>query len=246
MKILRRLHTAYGFGVFAILFLILFPFLLIPIISPRQFQWIGIVNRWWAKLLFVFCFLPYRVECRSRLDPNTLYIFCPNHFSYLDIPTMGLTPVNTIFVGKSEMEKIPLFGFMYRRLHITVNRASLKSKFNTLKNSFDALDAGKSLVIFPEGGITTRHPPHMGRFKEGAFRIAIEKQIPVVPVTITNNWIILPAGEFLLRQGNVKVIFHEPIETHGLTLDSTDQLKQRVFKVIHDELKQYANRQGAA
>jgi len=106
MKILRRLHTAYGFGVFAILFLVLFPFLLIPIIFPRQFQWIGIVNRWWAKLLFIFCFLPYRVECRTKLDPNKQYIFCPNHFSYLDIPTMGLTPVNTIFVGKSEMEKI--------------------------------------------------------------------------------------------------------------------------------------------
>src|SRR5258706_8069150 len=174
MKLLRRLHTAYGFGVFAILFFVLFPFLLIPIVFPKQFQWIGVANRWWAKLLFIFCFLPYRVECRSRLDPCKQYIFCPNHFSYLDIPTMGLTPVNTIFVGKSEMEKIPLFGFMYRKLHITVDRASLKSKFNTVKHSIEALDAGKSLVIFPEGGITTHHPPHMGRFKEGAFRIAIE------------------------------------------------------------------------
>jgi 1-acyl-sn-glycerol-3-phosphate acyltransferase len=242
MKILRRLHTAYGFAVFGILFLILFPLLLIPIIFPRQFQWIGMVNRWWAKLLFIFCFLPYRVECRARLDPNKQYIFCPNHFSYLDIPTLGLTPVNTIFVGKSEMEKIPLFGFMYRKLHITVNRASLKSKFNTLKNSIEALDAGKSLVIFPEGGITTRHPPNISRFKDGAFRVAIEKQIPVVPVTITNNWIILPDSRHpLLHRGTIKIIFHEPMDTRGMVLEDTHRLKDAVHKVIDTELKKYAN-----
>jgi 1-acyl-sn-glycerol-3-phosphate acyltransferase len=242
MKILRRLHTAYGFGVFAILFFVLFPFLLVPIIFPRQFQLIGIVNRWWAKLLFIFCFLPFRIESRARLDPKRQYIFCPNHFSYLDIPTVGLNPINTIFVGKSEMEKIPLFGFMYRKLHITVNRASLKSKFNTVKNSVDALDAGKSLVIFPEGGITTHHPPSISRFKDGAFRVAIEKQIPVVPVTITNNWIILPDSRpLLLHQGTIRIIFHEPMETRGMVLEDTRRLKEAVHHVIDTELKKYAN-----
>ena len=242
MKLLRRLHTAYGFGVFAILFFILFPFLLVPIIFPRQFQLIGIVNRWWAKLLFIFCFLPYRIECRARLDPNKQYIFCPNHFSYLDIPTMGLTPINTIFVGKSEMEKIPFFGFMYRKLHITVNRASLKSKFNTVKNSIEALEAGKSLVIFPEGGIATQHPPNISRFKDGAFRVAIEKQIPVVPVTITNNWIILPdTRPILLHRGTIKIIFHEPLDTRGMVLEDTRGLKETVHHIIDTELKKYAN-----
>jgi len=159
---------------------------------------------------------------------------------------MGLNPVNTVFVGKNDMERVQLFGFMYKKLHITVDRARLKSKYDSIVKSRQAIDEGKSLVLYPEGGMFTEHPPEMVRFKDGAFRLAIEKQIPIVPVTIPNNWIILPAGEFLLRQGNIKVIFHEPIETRGLTLDATDQLKQQVFKVIHDELKQYANRQGAA
>jgi 1-acyl-sn-glycerol-3-phosphate acyltransferase len=242
MQLLRKFHTAYGFGVFAILFFVLFPFLLIPMIFPRQFQWIGIVDRWWAKLLFTFVFLPYRVECRTPLDPGQQYIFCPNHFSYLDIPTMGLTPVNTIFVGKSEMEKIPLFGYMYGKLHITVNRSSLKSRFNTVKNSIEALDAGKSLVIFPEGGITTQQPPNMNRFKDGAFRVAIEKQIPVVPVTIPNNWIILPdSGKRVLHRGTIRIIFHEPIDTRGMVLEDTRQLKDRVYTIIDTELKKYAN-----
>src|SRR5258705_3974439 len=238
MKLLRRLHTAYGFGVFAILFFALFPFLLIPIVFPKQFQWIGVANRWWAKLLFIFCFLPYRVECRSRLDPCKQYIFCPNHFSYLDIPTLGLNPINAIFVGKSEMEKIPLFGYMYRKLHITVDRASLKSKFNTVKNSIDALDTGKSLVIFPEGGITTQNPPNISRFQDWAFRVAIEKQIPVVPVTITNNWIILPDSRpLLLHRGTIRIIFHEPIDTRGMALEDPRRLKEAVHHVIDTELK---------
>ncbi len=240
MNLLRKLHTAYGFAVFGIFFFIFFPVLAIPILFPKQFQLIGVINRWWAKCLFTFVYLPWRVEIRGKLDRKKQYIFCPNHFSYLDIPTMGLTPVNAIFVGKSEMEKIPLFGYMYGKLHITVNRKSLKSKFNTLKRTEDALEKGKSLVIFPEGGIITQQPPHIGRFKDGAFRAAIEKQIPVVPVTIPYNWIILPDSKRpLLHQGTIKLVFHEAIETKGMTLEDLDGLNEAVHKIIAAELKKY-------
>jgi 1-acyl-sn-glycerol-3-phosphate acyltransferase len=240
MNLLRKIHTAYGFAVFGIVFLFFIPFLAIPMLLPRQFKLIGIINRAWAKLLFIFVYLPWRVEGRNRLDKRKQYIFCPNHFSYLDIPTLGLNPVNAIFVGKSEMEKIPLFGYMYGKLHITVNRKSLKSKFNTLKRTLEALDEGKSLVIFPEGGIITHQPPHIGRFKDGAFRAAIEKQIPVVPVTIPYNWIILPDSKSpLLHQGTIKIIFHEPIQTTGMTLDDLDQLNEKVHAIIDHELQRY-------
>lgn len=238
MKFVRLVHTIYGFAIFTALFLIFFPLLLYPILFPKQFRWVGIINRWWAKSMFVFTFLPYEVECKTKLDRTKQYIFCPNHFSYLDIPTMGLNPVNTIFVGKNDMEKIPLFGFMYRKLHITVNRASLKSRFNTILASMKAIDEGKSLVIYPEGGMVTKEPPKMCAYKDGAFRTAIEKQIAIVPVTIPFNWIILPDEEKMrLHRGTVKVIFHEPIETMGLTLNDLPDLKHRVFSIIDSELK---------
>ncbi len=240
MNLLRRLYTAYGFAVFGILFLIFFPLFAIPMVFPKQFHLIGIVNRWVSKSLFVFVYLPWRIENRGKLDRRKQYIFCANHFSYLDIPTMCLNPVNTIFVGKREMEKIPLFGYMYGKLHITVNRKSLKSKFNTLKRTLVALEEGKSLMIFPEGGIITRKPPQVERFKDGAFRVAIEKQIPVVPVTIPYNWIILPNSKpLLLHQGTIKLIFHEAIETKGMTLKDLDRLNEAVHKVIDAELKKY-------
>jgi 1-acyl-sn-glycerol-3-phosphate acyltransferase len=249
MKWLRTIHTVYGVLIFAMLFLVMLPFLLIPVIFPSQHHLVGIINRWWARLLFLFVFVPVRVEYRSRLDPQKVYIFCPNHFSYIDIPAMGLNAHNAIFVGKSEVNRVPLFGFMYRKLHITVDRSSLKSRFHTLKHSLQAIDEGKSLVIFPEGGIVTERDPVMGKFKDGAFRAAIEKQIPIVPVTIPYNWIILPADQFLLHWHPLKVIFHEPIDTAGLTVNDIDALKEKVYRVINETLRQhlelYADRSHA-
>ena len=241
MKVLRIIHTGYGLVVFTTLFLILLPFLFIPILFPQKFQLIGIINRWWARLMFTFIFIPYHVEYRKRLDPKKQYIFCPNHFSYLDIPTVGLCAHNTIFVGKSEMSRVPLFGYMYRKLHITVDRTKLKSKYASLAKSMQAIDEGKSLIIYPEGGIMTEKEPVLARFKDGPFRVAIEKQIPIVPVTIPFNWIILPPNEFLLRWHPLKVVFHEPLDTSKLTLNDLDALKERVYQVIDGELKKNLN-----
>ncbi len=244
MKVLRVLHTGYGLLVFTILFLVFFPFLLIPIFSPKMFSLTGILNRWWAKLLFFFVGIPCHQEYRSPHAPGKQFVFCPNHFSYLDIPTLALNRHNTIFVGKSEMENIPLFGFMYRKLHITVNRSSLRSRSNTLIRSLRAIDEGKSLVIFPEGGIITEREPKMARFKDGAFRVAIEKQIPIVPVTIPYNWIILPPNEFVLRWHRLQIIFHEPISTEGLSLNDVDELKKKVYSVIDSELKLHLDQEN--
>lgn len=248
MKFLRSLYTLYGLVLFTLLFLIFFLPLLIPIFFKKQYKLTGVFNRWWAKLHFMLIGLPFTVDYRQKLDPDKQYIFCPNHFSYLDIITMGLNSHNTIFVGKS-MENIPLFGFMYRNLHITVDRTKLKSRYSTMLKTLEALDEGKSLVIFPEGGIVTEKDPVMARFKDGAFRAAIEKQIPIVPVTIPYNWIILPPDQFLLRWRPLKVIFHEPVDPSGYTLAEIDQLKSRVRDIIDSELQQhlaYENRPRTA
>lgn len=237
MKVFRWLYTGYSIIVFVILFFVFFLLLLIPICFPKQFKLVGILNRWWAYVFFFMIALPWKREVRGKLDPKKQYIFCPNHFSYADIPIMGLNPHNAIFVGKNDMEHIPLFGFMYKKLHITVDRGNLNSRVNTFKRSLKAIDEGKSLVIYPEGGIVTTADPVMGKFKDGAFRIAIEKQIAIVPVTIPYNWIILPPEEFLIRWKPVKLIFHEPIETKGMTAADVNALKEKVFSIIDQELK---------
>jgi 1-acyl-sn-glycerol-3-phosphate acyltransferase len=230
----RKVYLYYCLGIFSIFFFLFFPLFLIPIIFKSQFKWVGIFIRWWAKAVFTFCFLPFSIESRAQLDSNAQYIFCPNHFSYIDIPAMGLNPHNAIFVGKHDMEKIPLFGFMYRNLHITVDRNKLMSRYTTYKKSVQAIDEGKSLVIFPEGGITTTEFPRMARFKDGAFKLSVDKQIPIVPVTIATNWILLPGELGDLNWHPIRVVFHEPI--HPIGKDDIS-LKKEVFDVIDAELK---------
>lgn len=242
MKFFNRLYTTYGVIVFFLLFVFFFFLLLIPIIFPKKFKLVGLFNRWWAKGLLFFIGMPYRVEYKTTLNPKKQYIFCPNHCSYMDIATIALNKHNTVFVGKNDLKSIPVFGFMYNKLHITVDRAKLKSRYITLVKSLKALDDGKSLVIFPEGGIVTKHPPAMGEFKDGAFRAAIEKQIPVVPVTIPYNWIILPGNRFLLHWKPMKMIIHEPIDPSAYTLKELDICKARVKAVIENELKNHLDK----
>lgn len=245
MNILKRIYTVYGVIVFFLLFLIFFLLLLIPIAFKKQYKLVGVFNRWWARMLFTFIGLPFTVKYKSELDLRKQYIFSPNHFSYLDIAAMGLNKHNTIFVGKNDMENIPAFGYMYKNLHITVDRTKLKSRYSTMLRTLEALDEGKSLVIFPEGGIVTVKDPVMGRFKDGAFRASIQKQIPIVPVTIPFNWIILPPDKFRLTWRPLKVIFHEPIDPSGYRIEQIDELKDRVRNIIETELElhlKYENR----
>ncbi len=234
-------YAFYAFLIFCILFVLFLPVFLIPIYIPSKHHWVGGINRIWAYTFFTLIFIPIRVEMRFQAVKGRNYIFCPNHFSYLDIPAMGLNPVNAIFVGKNDMEKIPLFGFMYKKLHITVNRESVKSRYETMIKAGEAIDEGKSLTIFPEGGIVTKTLPVMARFKDGAFRIAIEKQIEIVPVTIPYNWIILPDSTFLPKIHRMKVIFHEPISTQGMTLQETGSLREKTYRIIDEELKKHSD-----
>lgn len=240
MRILRILYTVYCFILFVIIFILIYPLFLVPIIFPSRFKMVGIANRIWAWLYFPLIIMPWKIEMRQQLDPKKNYIFCPNHFSYLDIAAMALNPHDTIFVGKSAMEKIPLFGFMYRHLHITVDREKLASRYSTYTRSLAALEQGKSLVIFPEGGMVTHRPPHMGRFKDGAFRAALEKQIEIVPVTLPYNWIILPDTKYMvLHWKPLKLIFHEPVDPAAFT--EVETLKETVYNTIDAELKKHFN-----
>lgn len=196
------------------------------------------LHRIWAWLFFNLSFIPIRKVYSDKIDFSRQYIFCANHFSYLDIPAIGINKVRPIFVGKHSLGKIPLFGYMYRNIHITLNKHNLKSRYNALEKGAKELDAGHNLVIFPEGGIASRQPPQLARFKDGAFRLAIEKQVAIVPVTIPYNWILLPDdGKLLLHRHKNMVIFHDPIETKGLTIKDVDQLKNQVYTVIDQELK---------
>ena len=240
MHILNRIYSLYALILFAILFLLLLPFFLILMMSSDRHPWLYKLNRLWAKLFFTLIFMPVKVVLEAPLSSGQQYIFCANHFSYLDIPILGYIPIPAVFIGKSSLAKVPVFGFMFRKIHIPVDRSNLRSKYQVLELSQDVLSRGLSLIIFPEGGILSSQPPQMNKFKDGAFRTAIEQQKPIVPITIPYNWIILrDDGKFILRWNRAVVKFHKPIETVGMNLDELDKLKAKVFAIIDSELADY-------
>jgi 1-acyl-sn-glycerol-3-phosphate acyltransferase len=173
---------------------------------------------------------------RTPLDPRARYVFCANHTSFLDIPLIGLSQNLFVFLGKSSLSKVPLFGYVFKKIHITVDRSSLKSKYESLQRASSAIDQGISLAMFPEGG-TEKKPPRLEPFKDGAFRVAIEKQIPIVPVTIPYNWIILPSDHGLMVNRRTSVIiYHKPLPTDGFSLQDLESLKGQVTRIIQSEL----------
>lgn len=143
---------------------------------------------------------------------------------------------NFCFMGKSSLAKVPLIGYMYRKLNILVDRKNPRSRAEAYAQALSELDHGNSIVMFPEGTIPD-NAPRLGAYKEGAFKLAIEKQIAIVPVTIPYNWLILPDdGKWLGKPNIAMAIFHEPIETKGMTFENIPALIEQTRNTITQEL----------
>lgn len=237
MAVFRRIYSTYGLLVFALTFLILLPFFCVTIKIPGLKKYGRKLNRLWSAIFFTLIFIRVKFVNAHYIKKNQQYIIVSNHFSYLDIPVLGFINKDIVFVGKSSLGQIPLFGYMFRNLHIAVDRKSLKSRAESIMRTKDLLDHGSSVVMFPEGGITSAAPPLMGRFKDNAFKIAIEKQIPIIPVTLSYNHLILPDdGKLLLKYKTAKAVIHPPISVSGKGKESVAGLKESCFNIIQKQL----------
>jgi 1-acyl-sn-glycerol-3-phosphate acyltransferase len=243
-SVLLVLYTIYAACWFVLLFLLLFPFFYLFLQREEWKPRAHYLNRLWGKLFFPLIGMPIDVRYEVEPDPKRAYVFCSNHFSYLDIAAMGLILKNYYaFVGKSDLKRAPLFGYMFAKLHIQVDRNDPASRSKSLQRSIKALQSGRSVVIFPEGGIKSECPPKMHRpFKDGAFRMAIGQQVPVVPISLLNNHRLLPdKTKMRLHPGRIRAIVHAPIETTGLTLADLETLKEQTYAVIDQALHAYEN-----
>lgn len=230
-----RLYSIYAAVVFTVSFLLIFPFILICIWIPGLKKYGRKINRHWARAYFTCIFLPVKIERNAKVEKGKSYIYLANHFSYLDIAMMGFIPGDVLFVGKASIRKAPLFGYYFNNLHIAVDRDRLKSRAETMKRTDEALGSGSSIILFPEGGIFTKNPPDMIAFKNGAFRMSKEKQIPIIPVTLSYNHLILPDdGKLLLHWRSPKMVLHEPLFPENF--ETENALKEKCFEVIQSQL----------
>ncbi len=195
--------------------------------------------RAWGGFLNIATLTPLHVRWEARLPPPP-YIVCMNHGSYLDIiHTFNVIPDYFLFLGKQELLKWPLFNIFFKGMHITVDRSSRTGSARALIKAGHALDQGVSVCIFPEGTIP-KSAPSMKGFKDGAFRLAIEKQVPIVPLTFVDNWRLFGDPEKLTSRGHpgfARTVVHPAIGTAGMVPADVNTLRRLVFDAIEAPLR---------
>lgn len=194
--------------------------------------------RLWAFIAFYGSGFRLEFEKNEELDKNQTYIFISNHTSIVDIVLMALIHKNHpfYFVGKEELVKTPIFRTIYKRICITVDRSNIKSRVQVYSNVKHRLSLGKSIVLFPEGGIPDDRDLVLQRFKDGAFSIGISTQTPIVLYAIKGFKEMFPETWTEGYPGKVKVKLIDIIPTENLSLANKNELRKRAFDEVHREL----------
>jgi len=240
MKLLKlifwTLYRVWFYILVALPILLLFPFLLISISREQWYPFFFKLARFWAKFILIGMGFRYSLTAQSKPAKAQSYMFIANHTSMADIMLMLAIVKNPfVFVGKKELAKIPLFGFFYRKTCILVDRSDAKSRQAVFLQAQRRLRQGLSICIFPEGGVPDE-AVILDAFKDGAFRLAINHQIPVVPITFMDNKKRFSYTFFSGSPGPMRATIHEFIQTEGLGITETKYLREASRKVILNQL----------
>jgi len=227
----------------AIPILIMFPFLVASILTDSGYPYFFKMARVWAKFILFGMGFYYKVDRKQYLQPNKSYVIVANHTSMADIMLMLAAIKNPfVFVGKKELSKIPLFGFFYKRTCILVDRNSSRSKRGVFDMAQERINRGLSICIFPEGGVPDDESVVLDGFKDGAFRLAIEHQIPIVPVTFADNKERFSYTIFSGSPGIMRVKIHLFVETIDLKMADKNSIREQVWEIIHTQLLKFGKK----
>jgi 1-acyl-sn-glycerol-3-phosphate acyltransferase len=234
----RWVYKLYFAFVFVTSLMVLYIPFRVLLHKPKRYQRAFRLKRAWANYLQWASLVPMQVTRQAPM-PKPPYVVCCNHSSYLDIIQMyNVIPRYFLFMGKYELLKWPLFNIFFKDMNIAVNRGSHIEAVKAFRRAAEAIDRGTSIALFPEGTIPP-FTPRMKPFKDGAFRLAIEKQVPIVPVTFLDHWRLFGEPEELLsraRPGIARAVVHAPIDTKGLTEADLVALRRQVYEVIEGPL----------
>ena len=242
-KVLLRILSIFFYILFLGFFILIFPFHFLFLLGKSRLLHNAshFLNKMWGWIIMYPAGVWLNNINRKVVKRGQVYIFAPNHTSYLDIPICNVSiPITFRFMGKAELNSLPLFGYMFKRLHIPVDRGSRSDSYRSFKEAKAKLEEGTSVLIYPEGTIPDKTKVDLLRFKEGAFRLAIETGIPLVPMTVIGGQKALPDdGKYIIHPTRVKVIYHDPIITKGMDVSEAPALKKRVYELMHKTLEEH-------
>ncbi len=198
--------------------------------------WGYVPPKYWSKIICRIALCSIKVKGLEKLDKNASYVFTPNHQSAFDIFLIyGYLNYNIKWVQKHTLRKIPFVGKASEIAgHVFVNQSSLKSMLETIRKAEEELQDGVSMVIFPEGSRT--YDGKMTKFKKGAFIIAKEMKLPIVPVTLNGPFNVMKIHTYLINPGKMELIIHDPIPTEGIVDEEIPALVDKTRNIIHQSL----------
>jgi 1-acyl-sn-glycerol-3-phosphate acyltransferase len=236
----KKLHARfyrYSVGFFIALF---YPFLYYYSRKPSRYAAMNKLRRICSWCSSSIAGIFYRIKYEQPIDWSRTYVVCPNHSSSLDVTAVNMALKNNYhYIGKDAFLKNWALKIFFKTIDIPVNRDSKISSFKAFKKAAENLQDGRTIVIFPEGKIPDDYPPQLNEFKNGPFRLAIELKLPIMPITLLDNWqLIWDTGlETGGKPGISHVYVHAPIETAHLSIDDADMLKDQVFNIIDQKFK---------
>ncbi len=243
---LKQLHRIYFIFIIFLFFVLFFPPYYLLSRHPGGYLWLNRFRKLHSLLCGWCTGIFFRFTAEVPLLPGQTYIYCSNHTSNIDIMILCVLASGRFhFMGKEELLKAPILGLFFKTIDIPVNRDSKMSAFRAFKRAGENLEKGMSLVIFPEGKIDDVHyPPVLQEFKNGPFRLAIEKNIPIVAISITDAWKKMwdDGAKYGSRPGICDIYIHKPISTKDLASEDADELKDKVFDLIKSKLVTHEDR----
>ena len=242
LRPVQWLYCIYALVLFISIMLLLFPFILIASLFGRITggNMIYRLCMLWGDVWFFLIFIYHRNYYEQPLDKNKQYIFVGNHISYLDAPIIVKTvrqPVRAL--GKTEIGKVPVFGFIYKYAVVRVDRSNADNRAKSVRNMKSVLKKNISIIVFPEGTFNMTGDP-LKDFYDGAFRLAIETQTSIKPFLLLNTYDRMNYKSiFSLTPGKNRAIFLEEVPVNGLIHQDLSLLKQKVYDLMDKKLREY-------
>ena len=200
------------------------------------------ITRLWTWMILMIGGVGLKVTGLSHIDPKRQYIFMVNHQSHIDIPVLIQSLLFQLrWIAKRELLG-SFFGWaMWAAKHITVDRSDRMDALGSLKKAKERMKGGISLVIFPEG--TRSSDGNLLPFKRGGLLLAVRTQTPIVPVTISGSWAILPKGDWRIRGGQIEVTVGAPVSVKNHRPGTLRELSVHVQELIENNLQTAAQSQ---
>lgn len=198
--------------------------------------------RLWCFGMFYGMGFRYKLikETQKKIEKNRTYVFIANHTSIIDIllPNILMAEHPLCYVGKKEIEKIPIFGTIYKRICVMVDRSSPRSRAEVYKKCAERMSEGKSIVIFPEGGVPDDTSILLDRFKDGAFTLSAKHNAPILVFTFAGLKEMFPFDYGKGHPGKATIYFNEIMEPNP----KIQEAKFEASEMMRNTLNRYYRR----